>query len=269
MDFEDSIEQVRAYYDEDAAHEWERMDRHPIEWAVNTHYIERYARPGDRVLDVGGGPGRYSIHLAQRGCDVTLADLSHGSVRHALAMARERGVSHVAVQADARDLSRFPDEAFDHVLLMGPLYHLLDEGDRIRAVGEAMRVLKPGGVLFAAFMNLYAGMFFGMARDPASILTKAEEDYMRRVMANEPYAGRSFTHLYCARPEDVLPLMERFPLEKLHLLGSEAMVGICEKGVLEHPKEVVDAWCRVALRFCEDERFISMSEHFLYIGRKL
>lgn len=264
----DPIEQIREFYDNGSAQEWERMDRHPVEWHVNSSVMGRYIRPGERVLDVGGGPGRYSIHFAKKGCDVTLADLSQGNVDFAKGAAREQGVRICAVQADARDLSRFADDSFDHVLLMGPLYHLQKEEDRALAVREAVRCLKPGGVLFAAFINSYAGMMYAMSQDPASLLYPAEQEYFRLVREDKPFSGLGFTQAYFIRKEDVLPLMERFPLDRLHFLGSEAMLSACEPNILAQPPDVIAAWCDLALHFCEDERFMSLSEHFLYVGRK-
>ena len=81
-----TVESVRGYYDENARLEWERLEKHPFEFLLTTGMMERYVRPGDSVLDIGGGPGRYSIHFAQRGCRVVLAELSRGNV----ALARER-----------------------------------------------------------------------------------------------------------------------------------------------------------------------------------
>ena len=68
------------------------MERHPVEFAINKHYIDMYIQPGMRELDVGGGPGRYSLHLAERGCDVTLVDLSAGNVEFARNEAQRQGL---------------------------------------------------------------------------------------------------------------------------------------------------------------------------------
>ena len=118
---------VQRHYDRDPQREWERMDRHPTEFAVTLRALEQYLPPTPaRVLDCGGGPGRYAIQLARWGYDVTLFDLSPASLRLAQTKAAEAGASLTAYeQGTATDLSRFPDESFDAVLLMGPLYHLL------------------------------------------------------------------------------------------------------------------------------------------------
>ena len=72
-------EQIKAYYDTSPETEWARLEQNPWEFEINCRYIDRYVQPGQSVLDLGGGPGRYSIHLAERGCAVTLADLRTGT----------------------------------------------------------------------------------------------------------------------------------------------------------------------------------------------
>ena len=101
-------EAVRTHYDADPKKEWDRLKtRHPFEKYITTHMMDRYIRPGDRILDIGGGPGHYSIHYAKHGHDVTLLDLSGGNVRFAKQKARQYGVKITALQGDALDLSRF------------------------------------------------------------------------------------------------------------------------------------------------------------------
>ena len=86
-----TIETVRGYYDEHAQLEWDRLKERPFEFIFTTEMMERYVRPGDRILDIGGGPGRYSIHFAQMGCQVVLAELSSGNV----ALAREKAAEDI------------------------------------------------------------------------------------------------------------------------------------------------------------------------------
>ena len=85
------IQTVKEYYDQNAQMEWERLEQHPFEFIFTTYMLEKYIKPGDRVLDIGGGPGRYSIHFARRGCAVTLADLSEGNIDLAKERRRKRG----------------------------------------------------------------------------------------------------------------------------------------------------------------------------------
>ena len=141
-------DEIRSYYNANPQKEWGRLKKkHPYEKYITIRMMDRYIKPGDRILDIGGGPGHYAIHYAKQGHSVTLLDLSDENVRFAKKKARQYGVKIAAEQGDATDLSRFADDSFDTVFLMGPLYHLMNEESRILAIEEAKRVLKPGGVL--------------------------------------------------------------------------------------------------------------------------
>ena len=134
--------EVQKYYDENSELEWQRLERHPFEMPLTLYMMEKYIRPGNRVLDVGGGPGRYSIHFAKMGCDVTLVDLSPGNVRFAMDKAAEAGVKFAAHAANCLELDTLNLNEFDHVLLMGPLYHLKEDADRKKAVEQAFEGVK-------------------------------------------------------------------------------------------------------------------------------
>src|SRR5262249_3295711 len=120
-----------------------------------------------RVLDVGGGPGRYSIALARQGYSVTLYDLSQRCLELAEQNAKELGAELSAiVKGNALSLRDFADGTFDVVLLMGPLYHLLNENQRRQAVSEARRVLKPSGTVFATVITRYAPARWSAKNEP-------------------------------------------------------------------------------------------------------
>ena len=144
-----SRDAVRNYYEQFGEREWARLDRPEdgaLEFAINSRTIAAYLPDEARILDIGGGPGRYALWLAERGHRVSLADISPGL----LTIAREQAAARPAgqlveeiVEADACDLSRWPDASFDAVLALGPFYHLPEEDARERAAAELARVLKP------------------------------------------------------------------------------------------------------------------------------
>ena len=117
-----------------------------LEFERTQHSIRQVIPPTSRVVDVGGGDGVHARWLVADGHEVVLVDLVPEHVE------RARG-SGLSVQVgDARSLP-FTDSSFDVALLLGPLYHLRDAGDRSRALSEAKRVLRPGGLFIGAAIN--------------------------------------------------------------------------------------------------------------------
>lgn len=158
--------EILAYYQQAA--ESTRLQSGPsqLEFTRTKEVINRWLDPSPAViLDVGGGPGAYAIWLADLGHEVHLVDPVAELVAHAQSLrgADGRKVTDCRV-GDARMLHH-RDQTADAVLLLGPLYHLIDAEDRRQALREAYRVLAPGGLLFAAAISSFASALDGLARD--------------------------------------------------------------------------------------------------------
>jgi len=265
---EERIKIVQDFYDGSVEFEWERIADKP-EFLLTCRMLDRYINPGDKILDIGGGPGRYSVYLAEKGCDVTLFDLSSENISHASRYAKEHGLSIRAICGDAREVNRVINEQFDHILIMGPLYHLLEELDRTRAVDSALQLLKTGGLLFAAFISMSGGLVFGLREVPEQFANPDEERFLVPLVSGENYGGAAFTQAFFINQHEVIPFMNRFPLEKLHLFGQESVLAPNVHKFMEQPPEVKQAMLDLAEKLCEKEEYLSWSEHLMYVGRKV
>ncbi|MDD6033964.1 MAG: class I SAM-dependent methyltransferase [Oscillospiraceae bacterium] len=264
-----SIETVRSFYNGYVQQEWTRMDRNFFEFEVTKAYLARFIKPGDRVLDVGGGPGRYSLWLAEQGADVTLLELSDANVAMAREQAALRGLHLDAIQGDARFANTLTEGAFDHILLMGPLYHLLEESDRVMAVEACLRRLKTGGCLFAAFISNYANLVYLLSREPEGILNPAGQPWLRTLQEGVSYAGPAFTDAFFIQPGEIEPFMSRFPLKKRSLFSCEGPTAAFQPTLSEASDELKSAWLQLSLALCEREEMLSWAEHLMYIGEKI
>ena len=259
---------IRNFYDGSVEAEWERIDNRP-EFLITCRYINRYIKAGYKVLDIGGGPGRYSLWLAEKGCDVTLLDLSPQNVSFAKKKAAERGLTLNALVGDARTVDETAPGLYDCILLMGPLYHLLEESDRIKAINASLRLLKPDGIIFVSFINMFSGMIYAMKIDPPVIIDGNESEFYRAVLEDRSFTGEAFTQAFFIHQREVLPFMAQFPLEKLHYFGQEGITSPCESNIMSQPKEIVEAWLDMSEKLAEREDLLSWSEHLMYVGRKL
>jgi len=258
---------IRDFYDAAVEGEWNRIAGRP-EFLLTCRMLDRYIKPGDKVLDIGGGPGRYSLYLAGRGCDVTLLDLSPENVKFAKERADEQGLPLKTVAGDARDADMILREAYDHVLLMGPMYHLLEEKERIKAMNAALNVLKQDGLIYVSFISAIAGIIYYMKVAPDAIALPGETEYKTSFVLGKNYAGDAFTKAVFMQQSQILPSMAQFPLEKLHFFGQEGVLSPCEKSIMSQPQEIVDLWLDLCEQIWEREEVLSWSEHLMYVGRK-
>jgi ubiquinone/menaquinone biosynthesis C-methylase UbiE len=201
-------DEVAAYYARGLERDRLAVGQGALEFTRTQALLERYLPAAPAVIaDVGGGPGRYAVWLAERGYRVHLIDPVplHVEQARAAAAARPEAALASAEVGDARAL-RLPDSSADAVLLFGPLYHLPDRADRLQALAEARRVCRPGGVVIAAAISRFAstldGLRGGYLEDPAFAAVAAGD--LRHGRHRNPTGDPAyFTTAYFHRPEDL------------------------------------------------------------------
>jgi SAM-dependent methyltransferase len=274
-----TVEAVRAYYASFAEREWSRLenpDDGAVEFAVTCYTLENYLPTNARILDIGGGPGRYAIWLAQRGHRVVLADLSAELLSIARSKIDQAGVGGLVediVEADARDLAPWADSTFDAVLCLGPFYHFPDPRDRDRASAELRRVLRPGGTAFVALMPRLAFLRRTLAiSDERHHLAQA--DFVTCVLQDGVFIndipGR-FTDGYGVRPEEVAPYFEGHGFTTFTLLAAESIVVDNQRALIElsaSDPSLYQAAFDVTMRTASDPSILGMAAHLLYVGRR-
>ncbi len=182
-----------------------------VEFLTTMRYIERYLKPSARILEIGAGTGRYSHALARQGYTVDAIEL----VAHNIAVFKKNTLCHEKVsirQGNALDLSAFNDNQYDLTLLLGPLYHLYTQEDKRQAIREALRVTKPGGLVFAAYVIsdgcLLDEGFNRMQIPVASYIRDGLLDEKNFAAKSEP---KDLFEL--VRKEDIDELMSVFPVK--------------------------------------------------------
>lgn len=219
--------------------------------------------PPGRLLDVGGGSGIHAAWLAAAGWDVELVD---PVPYHVDLAARVPGIT--ARLGDARHLND-ASESCDVVLMLGPLYHLPDAGDRARALSEAARVVRPGGVVVAATINRFAalhdqlnhGNWFEEERRPR-LRTMVTDGFFRP-------GGENFTTAYFHRPADARDEVAAAGLEVLGQYGVEGAAWLVAGAMARLDDEADRAAVLEAARLTEsDPSLLGISGHLLTVGRR-
>jgi S-adenosylmethionine-dependent methyltransferase len=261
---------IEDFYDGDTLIEWQRLERHRTEFAVTMRALTDYLPPAPQaVLDDGGGPGRYTLALSLLGHQVTLLDLSQGNLNLARQKAQESNVTiDQYVHGNALDLSSLHPKSFDAVLLLGPLYHLQTEQERLQAVRQAGHVLRPGGLIFAAFITRYAALRDLAKHSPSTLLERrAEWEEILHTGIYHAGQGVGFTDAYFAHPDEIGPLMEEAGFETVDILGCEGVVADNEEQINQLTGEAWQAWVDLNYRLSKESSLSGASNHLLYIGK--
>ena len=259
----DRTEIISGFYDQVDEDSRLKRSRHgQLEFATTMSYIHRYTNPQSSVLEVGAGTGRYSIALAKEGLDVTAVEL----VESNLAILREnsKGIGNISsTQGDATDLSRFEENSFDITLLLGPMYHLYEPDEVNKAIDEAVRVTKPGGVIFFAFISVYAIMYANyLSGDWAA---GQEENFTENYQVKH-FKEQLFTGY------DVIEFEQLFESKPVEWITTAGVDGILEP--LEDREDFLikdedfEAFAAWYLHFAEKRELLGNTNHLLYICRK-
>ena len=249
---------ISSFYDQQDENGRTTRSRHGrLEYRTTMAYIHRYAGGHAKILEIGAGTGSYSIALAGEGMDVTAVEL----VESNLAVLREnsKGMANIqSFQGDATDLSRFPDNAFDVTLSLGPMYHLYETDEVNRAIDEAIRVTKPGGVMMFAFLSvfaiMYANYFYGnWAAGQAENFTA---DHQVRHFKEQLFTGY-----------DIAEFEELFhgkPVEWITTAGTDGLLeAIEDRPDFSMPDEDFDAMAEWYLAFAEKRELLGATNHLL------
>jgi ubiquinone/menaquinone biosynthesis C-methylase UbiE len=199
-------EEINSHYlqsgeSERLSNEWGELERLRTQAILARHLPSAPAV----IVDVGGAAGAYAFPLSKHGYQVHLIDPVELHLAQARSYVKASGAALASItQGDARQLD-FPSNSADAVLLLGPLYHLAERSDRLQALREARRVLKPRGVLFAASISRFASLIDGLSRGffgDADFRRIVEADLTTGLHRNPTHRSEYFTTAYFHRPEE-------------------------------------------------------------------
>ena len=233
-----------------------------IEYITSMKYIHEYI-PGkeSKILDVGAGTGRYSVELANEGYDVTAVEL----VKYNLGILKSKNSTVKAYQGTALNLSRFQDNTFDVTLVFGPMYHLFKFEDKLKALLEAKRVTKTGGVILVAYvMNEYGILTYGFKENN---IKKCMEDNR---ITEDFHCVSAPEDLYdYVRLEDINQLVAAAELSRIKIISPDGPANYMRQVLNAMDEETFKLFIQYHLSTCERQDLIGAAAHTVDILQKV
>lgn len=252
----DLVQEIYRRYNEDSRLNKTQAAR--VEFLTTVRYIQKYLTPGAKILDVGAGAGEYSLYFSRKGYRVSSVELADSNIE---AFRRKiSGEDQIElIQGNALDLSQFENDSFDAVLLLGPLYHLHNESDKLRCIQEAKRVCKPDGKIFFAFIS-----------NDIVILTmqQCQEDYLiNGDYDKETFRLDDFPFVFHT-PDRCRELFSRAGIHVCHEVASDGASELLQELVNSLDEDSYRQYLRYHFYICEKKEFLGMSNHLLFVGNK-
>lgn len=247
------VQEIYRRFDEDTR--LNRSQAARVEFLTTVKYIEKYLPRDGKILDVGAGAGEYSLYFARKGYQVSALELADANIA---AFRRKITPSDTIdlVRGNALDLSRYADHSFDVVLLLGPLYHLREEADKLRCIGEARRVCKPGGKLFLGFIS-----------NDIVILTmqQCQADYLLEgAYDKETFRLEDFPFVFHT-VDRCRELLKKANLSVCHQVASDGVSELLQNLINGLDEKSYAQYLRYHEYICEKPEHLGMSSHLLFV----
>ena len=233
-----------------------------VEYTTTMKYIKEYLKKmnNPKIIDVGAGTGKYSIELSKEGYDITAVEL----VKHNLMTLKAKNSLVKAYLGNSTNLTMFKDNSFDMVLLFGPLYHLIDKEDKLKALKEAKRLVKDDGVILVSYyMNEYAIITHGFKdNNILSAIKNKEVDENYHVTPKK-------TDLYSmVRLEDIDELNKLSGLKRIKILAQDGPSDYIRPIINKMDDQTFNEYIKYHLSICERYELLGASSHVLDILKK-
>ncbi|MGD8191688.1 class I SAM-dependent methyltransferase [Brevibacillus ginsengisoli] len=242
-----------------------------IEFIITTRTLDNYIKPAYTVLELGAGTGIYSIYYAEKGNKVVATDITPKHVE----LIQEKVVKRNGVPLDleakianATNLGEFESEAFDVVLCLGPLYHLINETDRVKCIQESLRVLKRGGLLVVAYINKHYILHSVMLNNKKYLTNKFIDKMLRTGVIRDGEEECFWTDAFFTTPEEMISLLENFEVEIIDHLASDGFSPFLGKYLNTFETDEVDTWVHYIENSCREKSILGISNHALLICQK-
>ena len=270
-------ETIAAAYDAGVEEEYNRLTENPLreaEFQLSIDLLDEYIPKGATVIDIGSGPGRYSEYLLKRNCKVGVVDLSAKSLKafsdRMNGSCCQDNIIFNQVSC-ATQLDWISDNSADAILLMGPLYHLINEEHRNKALSHCRRILKPGGTLFSVFLSPFPLLNKRNDINDGSYVFSNKDLYKHiksDITTHTQFQGFNVPQYRCW-PKETEKLMSANGFETLRIRNLEGIGSFySNEKLIEYSDAVKKLSLINTLRSTsEDLKLLGITHQFLYVGK--
>ena len=259
LKIEDELERISALYeffDEDTRLHTKATR---IEFLTTLRIINRYIKPGAKIIDIGAGTGEYSLHFAKKGYEVTAVELTSANIQ----VFKQKLTPELKVdlhQGNACDLSKFPDKEFDIVLVFGPLYHLSSPEDQQKCINEAKRVCKDDGLIFFAFLsNDMVILTANFVENPDYFKTD-QYDHDTFKLKNGVFVFFTI--------DDMRKMVEKEGVEIVTAVAQDGLSELLGSQINAMDEESYEQYVKYHFYACEKPELLGHSNHVMLVGKK-
>ena len=247
-------------YDEDARLIKDKA--HSVEFLTTIRYIDKYLKKGNRILELGAGTGRYSLHYSKKGYKVDAIELVNKNLE-ILKDGITPDMDITAKQGNALNLHMYKDNTFDLTLVLGPLYHLYDDKDILKAIKEAIRVTKKNGKIFLAYITneaifLSYGILKGNIKNLKNI---SDKNWNISNLKEEIFS--------CFKVEEFNKLIKKFNIRKLETISVDGLAPVLAEYINKFNEEEFNLYLDYHFKNCNRQDLIGFGRHNLEIVEKI
>lgn len=261
------LDNVLNDYYQDVYSEDNRLTKdkiHHMEFITTTHYIDKYLKKEDRILEVGAGTGAYSLFYASKGYQVDAVELVQANVDILKSKIKD-GMNIKAIQGNALDLSMYDDNTFDITLVLGPLYHLFKPEEEEKAISEAIRVTRPNGKILIAFVLFDLSMLVWGFQEGNIYENYGDDKLVSLDFKPKNEEELIFNMRYFS---DIKELMNKFNVKKLCYVATDGVGRTMRDKINSMTDDEYKLFVNYHLSICEREDLIGYSGHILSIIEK-
>lgn len=252
---------VKEYYNNYKDDERFVAQHRKVEFLTTVNYIEKFAKKGDKIVELGAGTGTYSIYLAKKGYHVDAVEMSE----HNLEMLKTygEGVKNLSIrQGDAVELGMFTNDLFDVTLSLGPMFHIFNEKDMKSAIKEAVRITRPGGTIIFSYLTNDA-VFARYMVQKGNI-----KDYKKLCDAEFNFKPLQEEIFYTTNVKDFEEMVNKENVTKILSVSADGISELLAEQIDKFNEEEFGAYLAYHLARCEREELFGYTAHMIYICKK-